>query len=55
MKKIIEMLYGATRHASAQQIKGKKATGREDSGGYQHWQALKYGDVNRDGYSNPID
>lgn len=40
MKKFIAKLYGAEVFADAECIKGKKSSGREDEGSYDHWELV---------------
>ena len=41
MKKLLETLLGAEVHASAKNINGRKSSGKEDDGGYEHWRLIK--------------
>jgi hypothetical protein len=40
MKKLIEKLFGAKVHANHTAIKGKKSSGKEDAGGFNHWKSM---------------
>lgn len=51
MKKFIAKLYGAEVFADAECIKGRKSSGREDSGSSEHWELIR----DSDGFSGTND